>query len=104
MNEQESGEGGVSPQGAVGSTTVRAEVVVPAEPARAFDVFVERFDAWWPPEYGLTDGPVAAFVLEPGPEGRWYERTEAGEVCEWGRVLRWEPPHRITLEWAVSPE
>ena len=83
------------------ATTVRKEVVVPAGPDVAFDVFVTRFAEWWP-DYRITTGELDAFVLEPGPEGRWYERTTDGAECTWGHVLRWDPPHRLVLSWAID--
>lgn len=85
------------------ATTVRKEVVVAAEPDLAFEVFTTRFGDWWPGHH-LSDEPIEAYVLEPGEGGRWYERTASGAVCQWGEVLRWEPPHRLVLSWAISAE
>lgn len=85
------------------ATSVRKEVVVPADPALAFAVFTERFADWWPGHH-LSDGDVETYVLEPGEGGRWYERTTDGAECDWGRVLAWEPPHRLVLSWAISAQ
>lgn len=83
------------------TTSVRKEVVVPASPELAFEVFTARFGDWWPGHH-LSVGAVEAYVLEPGEGGRWFERTVEGEECEWGRVLHWEPPRRLVLSWGIS--
>jgi uncharacterized protein YndB with AHSA1/START domain len=83
------------------ATSVRKEVLVPASPDIAFSVFVDRFADWWP-NYRITTGDLDAFVLEPGPGGRWYERTTDGRECTWGHVLHWDPPRRVTLGWAID--
>jgi uncharacterized protein YndB with AHSA1/START domain len=82
-------------------TVVRKEIHVAATPDVAFEVFTARFAQWWPGHH-LLDGDVADYVLEPRPDGRWYEQTTDGRECEWGRVLVWEPPGRLVLSWAID--
>lgn len=83
------------------STSVRRQVTVPATPELAFEVFTTRLADWWP-GHRIGAQPAEAFVLEPGPQGRWYERGTDGTECEWGRVVRWEPPRRVTLTWEID--
>jgi uncharacterized protein YndB with AHSA1/START domain len=84
---------------------VRQSVVVDAPQDRAFEVFTEGMSSWWPMEsYSIAPGPMAAAVVEPRSGGRWFERSEDGSECEWGKVLVWEPPDRVVLAWQISPE
>src|ERR1019366_1010761 len=83
---------------------VRKTVTVKASQARAFEVFTARMIRWWLPDHRLGASPLKDVVLEPRPGGRWYEVDEDGSVCEWGRVLACEPPHRIVLTWQLNAE
>ena len=83
--------------------TVRKEVTVPLDPARAFDLFTARIGEWWPlGTHSLHGGEAETAVFEPRAGGRLYERTRAGDECEWARVVAFEPPHRFVLEWRVN--
>jgi uncharacterized protein YndB with AHSA1/START domain len=81
---------------------VRHTVTVPLPIERAFTLFTEGFDSWWPRGHHIGKTDLAEAVLEPRPEGRWYERDVDGAECEWGRVLTYEPPHRIVLSWNID--
>ena len=71
---------------------------------RALAVFTEGMTSWWPlAAYSIAPGPMAAAVIEPRAGGRWFERSEDGSECDWGRVLVWEPPDRVVLAWQISP-
>lgn len=81
---------------------VRHEVVVPLEPTAAFDLFTRRIDAFWPRAHHIGSAEMAEAVLEARPGGRWYERGVDGSECDWGRVLTWEPPGRLVLNWQID--
>jgi uncharacterized protein YndB with AHSA1/START domain len=85
------------------SAAVRARVVVEAPIARAFTVFTEGIGTWFPPEYNLLAVPIAERVFEPRVGGRVYDRGVDGSQCQWGRVLVYEPPHRVVISWDISP-
>lgn len=75
------------------------EVEVPVE--RAFEVFVGQ--GYVNTDHHLLDSPVEEVVLEGREGGRWYERSVDGRECDWGRVLVYEPPGRLVLSWAITP-
>lgn len=83
---------------------VRRSVFVKAPPERAFEVFTAGFASWWPASHSVLDVDQEAAYIEPEIGGRWYERGAGGEECEWGRVLAYEPPHRLVLSWQLDQE
>jgi uncharacterized protein YndB with AHSA1/START domain len=82
---------------------VSKSVVVEVPLARAFAMFIDQA-AWWPVKtHHLAEPPGDTVVLEPFVGGRWFERADDGRECDWGRVLEWEPPHRLLLSWQIGP-
>jgi uncharacterized protein YndB with AHSA1/START domain len=86
------------------ATAVRHTITVAAPQQRAFTMFTEGIDKWWPRTHKIGGAALAEAVLEPRVGGRWYERDVDGAECDWGRVLVWEPPARVVLAWQVSGE
>ena len=89
-------------------TSVEAAVViksvrVKASRERAFGVFVEQMETWWPATHHIQKEPFELIVVEPRVGGRWYERTVSGLECDWGTVLGWDPPNSVRLSWHVGP-
>jgi uncharacterized protein YndB with AHSA1/START domain len=86
-------------------TAVRQSVVVRAPLERAFDVFTAGMSAWWPmATHKIGSAPMVAAVIEPRTGGRWFERGDDDSECDWGRVLVWEPPHRVVLDWQLNAD
>ena len=83
---------------------VTREITVPAPPERAFAVFTERFDTWWPRGHHIGEADMQEAVIEPRTGGRWYERGVDGSECDWGEVLAYDPPHRLMLSWHLNGE
>jgi uncharacterized protein YndB with AHSA1/START domain len=84
-------------------TTVRASIVVDAPIERAFRVFTEDFDRIKPREHNMLGVDIAETVLEREVGGRIYDRGVDGSLCEWARVLAFEPPDRFAFSWDISP-
>jgi uncharacterized protein YndB with AHSA1/START domain len=88
---------------AISPAPVRRSVKVNAAPQRAFDVFTTGMGKWWPKQHSLNPkSPQQNVIVEPRVGGRWYERSQDGLECEWGRVLTWDPPARVVLAWQIN--
>ncbi len=83
---------------------VRKTIRVSAPPERAFEIFTSGMTRWWPKGHSINKSPIQAIVMEGKPGGRLFERGEDGSVCQWGKVLEWEPPGRLLLAWQLTQE
>ncbi len=81
---------------------IRKTRLVDLTPAEAFELFTAGIGSWWPvATHSYGGDAVTAVVLEPRVGGRLYEVTPDGER-DWGRVLAWEPPGRLVLDWQIG--
>jgi uncharacterized protein YndB with AHSA1/START domain len=71
---------------------------VDAPPDRAFAVWTERIDRWWPPSHTVSGAPTSV-ALEGRLGGRIYEVGPDGTEHDWGEVTAWEPPSRLGYLW-----
>ena len=81
---------------------IKKQIIVKASQERAFRIFTSGIDRWWPREHHIGKSPLKRAVLEERPGGRWYSVSEDGSECEVGKVLSWEPPHRLLLAWQIT--
>lgn len=82
---------------------VRHSFVVATDVDHAFGVFTADFGKWWPlVSHHIAKVEAATAIIEPHAGGRWYERGTDGSECNWGRVLVWDPPHRLVLAWQIN--
>src|SRR5437868_9863585 len=83
-------------------SSVRTEVVVEAPAERAFRVFTEKMETWWPASHHIGKADFKDIVLDRRANGRWAEVGKDGSECDWGRVLVWDPPKRLVLAWQLT--
>ena len=83
-------------------TTARAAVMVDAPQERAFAVFTDGIDTWWPREHTIGEAELKQMVLEPKVGGRAYGIGVDGSESDWGRVLAFDRPNRIVVSWDIT--
>ena len=89
---------------AVGNVLVRKTIIANASLAHVVSVFTEHHNNWWPREHHIGGRDNFMAILEPRASGRWFERADDDSECYWGRVLVWEPPHRLVLSWEINAD
>jgi uncharacterized protein YndB with AHSA1/START domain len=89
----------------IAPAAIRKTIEVRAPIDRAFRVFAERMGDWWHKEHSIAQGTTQAdVIIEPHAGGRWYEKGADGSEHQWGRVIAYEPPHRLVLAWQLTRE
>ncbi len=102
-DEHQHGQGRDDGDAADTAPRVRCERTVVAPVEVAFTVFTERFSEIKPPEHNFLGSPVSRTVIEPRAGGDAYDCGADGSTVRWGRVLAYDPPHRVVLSWDISP-
>lgn len=92
-----------TPMEQISNQSVRKSITVRASLDRAFRVFTEGVDSWWPRGHHIGKSPMTKTVIEGRAGGRCYSEQADGTECDWGSILVWEPPHRFVMAWQVSP-
>jgi uncharacterized protein YndB with AHSA1/START domain len=88
----------------IAPAAIRKTLVVKASPQKAFGVFTDGIDRWWPKMHTVGETPLKRAMIEPRLGGRWYGLSEAGVEDVWGDVLAWEPPTRLLLAWRIDAQ
>jgi uncharacterized protein YndB with AHSA1/START domain len=83
---------------------IRKSITVKASPERAFEVFTEGIDSWWPREHHIGSAKLKRSVVEARKGGRLYTEQTDGTEADWGQVLVWEPPKRVVWAWQITPQ
>jgi uncharacterized protein YndB with AHSA1/START domain len=94
----------MTPEPAQTATPVKRTLRVAVPIDRAFRVLTEKMHTWWPATHHISKKGFTEIVVEPYAGGRWFERADDGEECEWGKVLVWEPPKRIVFSWNLQSD
>jgi uncharacterized protein YndB with AHSA1/START domain len=81
---------------------VRKSIRVRANAPRAFKVFTEGFDSWWPRSHHIGSSPMVKTFLEGKVGGRCYSLQQDGSECDWAQITAWEPPARFVMAWLIN--
>ncbi len=69
-------------------------------PNEAFQLFTGAISEWWPTSHRLTKDPESELFLEQS--GRFWERARDGREIELGRVLVWDAPNRLAMDFYLG--
>ena len=75
---------------------IRRQVLVPAGPQAAFEVFTQQIGSWWPVARHSVYGEKSSTAFA---DGRLVETGPDGDEALWGTVLEWEPPRLLRMTW-----
>ncbi|MCB0032632.1 MAG: SRPBCC domain-containing protein [Anaerolineales bacterium] len=81
---------------------VTKSMVIARDVAAVFRIWTEQVHLWWPAGHSRSGDPYTKVIIEGRVGGRFYERTSNGDEYEWGRILIWEPPHRLVYTWYLG--
>jgi uncharacterized protein YndB with AHSA1/START domain len=81
---------------------VRKSVVVDASTMRAFEVFTNGIDRWWPRSHGIGNTMLRETHIEPFVGGRWYSKHTGGEEATIGHVRVWQPGECLVVSWEIN--
>jgi uncharacterized protein YndB with AHSA1/START domain len=83
---------------------IRKSVFVRCDVERAFDLYTQGTDTWWPLETHTRHDEIEGatverveFPTEPG--GQILEHLSTGTALAWGELLASERPHRVVIAW-----
>jgi len=78
-------------------------VTLPTNPDRAFELFTQRMEDWWPlathSVLSAMGNPSVGVQFEPFEGGRLYETGKDGGTEDWGRVTDWSPGKSVGFLW-----
>lgn len=81
---------------------IQVKTIVPTSAQNAFLYFTRDFFKWWPQAYTFSKDTLKDIGIEDKCGGMCYEIGEHGFRCDWGRVLHWEPQHRLAFTWQIN--
>ncbi len=79
---------------------LRKQLKVSLPVQKAFELFTDGMGTWWPlPTHSVGEQQAETCFFEGWVGGRIVEVLKDGTQSEWGRVLAWEPFHRVSFHW-----
>lgn len=82
---------------------LEVEFTLECSSEHAFNVWATKTSLWWPSDHSVSAAKGLTVTFEPRRGGRIYERTPEVEH-DWGEVLAWEPPSRLSYLWHIGAD
>jgi uncharacterized protein YndB with AHSA1/START domain len=82
---------------------IRKSVIVPLPVEKAWRLFTDGVNSWWPFESHSIGGEKVEAAVFDTEAKRLYERHPDGTEHDWADITAWEPPTRFLLNWRVNP-
>lgn len=82
---------------------IRRVVRMNVLPRRAFTAITTRIPEWWPRDWTWSGKALEEIVIEPFVGGHCFEHARHGMRFDFGRVLAFDAPDRLSIAWHVSP-
>jgi uncharacterized protein YndB with AHSA1/START domain len=79
---------------------IQKSILLRCAPDDAFQLFTTGISEWWPTSHRLTKDSDSELFLER--TGRFWERARDGRKIELGRVLVWDAPNRLALDFHLG--
>jgi uncharacterized protein YndB with AHSA1/START domain len=84
---------------------IRRSLKVRAPVETAFRVFTEGMGTWWPlGTHSISvdqelDQKAVDVKVDAREGGRLEEVLDDGSTRDWGEIVAWDPPRRVTIAW-----
>jgi len=102
FGKKDSGSGAVEVGGTKELLHLTRPVNAPVD--RAFAVFVDELDRWWPRDYTWGKDKLKTVGIEAKMGGACFEEDADGSRAVWGTVLAFDRPSHIVLAWQITPD
>jgi uncharacterized protein YndB with AHSA1/START domain len=82
---------------------IRRSILVSWDPETAFRKFTAEFASWWPTKtHSIGGEKLNQVIFEQHLGGRIFEEHQDGRRFQWGEILEWQPPLRLSFSWHPS--
>ena len=79
---------------------VRKQLKVSLSVPQAFELFTSGIGKWWPLlTHSVGEEQAETCFFEGWVGGRIVEVLKDGSQSEWGKVILWEPFHKVSFSW-----
>jgi len=79
---------------------VRKQLKVSLPVEKAFELFTAGIGTWWPmATHSVGEEQAATCFFEGWVGGRIMEVLKDGSQSEWGKVITWQPFHKVSFYW-----